>query len=195
MIYDYENKELIIKIVYYGPAMSGKTTSIMALFSHFGKKTSVKSIESTVGRTLFFDFGVLRFNGHNWSLKFLIYSATGQDFYASTRPATLNGVDGVIFICDGQLNSYDRNLRSWGELLTLYREEIYTIPIVVSLNKCDIGGNELIDELDFLRCISSEKYVNLAINRTSALNGVGIVKAFSEMIKFLFPELKLNVPL
>ena len=94
MIFDYENKTILVKIVYYGPAMSGKTTSLRYLFSLFGKEGEVESIESTVGRTLFFDFGVLQFKGTEWELKFLLYSATGQDFYASTRPSTLKGVYG-----------------------------------------------------------------------------------------------------
>ncbi|MGV9206185.1 MAG: gliding-motility protein MglA, partial [Promethearchaeia archaeon] len=85
MIFDHENKELQVKIVYYGPAMSGKTTSIKNLFKNFGQKDKLRSIENTIGRTLFFDFGILKFKGTNWNLKFLIYSATGQDFYASTR--------------------------------------------------------------------------------------------------------------
>jgi len=84
MIFNYENKTLQVKIVYYGPAMSGKTTSIKSLFSYFNKEHAVKSIDSSVGRTLFFDFGVLQFKGTEWGIKFLIYSATGQDFYAST---------------------------------------------------------------------------------------------------------------
>lgn len=82
MIFDWENKVIQVKIVYYGPAMSGKTTSLKYLFSYFGKLKELDSIESTVGRTLFFDFGVLKFKGSQWGLKFLIYSATGQDFYA-----------------------------------------------------------------------------------------------------------------
>ncbi|GAG76664.1 unnamed protein product, partial [marine sediment metagenome] len=70
------------------------------LFKHFGKTDKITSIESTVGRTLFFDFGVLEFKGAEWDLNFQIYSATGQDFYASTRPSTLIGVDGIIFVVD-----------------------------------------------------------------------------------------------
>ena len=61
MIVDYCDKTLSIKIVYFGPALSGKTTSIKALFSDFGKGEEVCSIESTVDRTLFFDYGVVTF--------------------------------------------------------------------------------------------------------------------------------------
>jgi GTPase SAR1 family protein len=113
MIYDYESKTLQVKLVYYGPAMSGKTTSIKYLFSYFKKGENLESIESSVGRTLFFDFGVLHFKGSYWEIKFLIYSATGQDFYASTRPATLNGVDGIIFIADSHHDCLKHNIRSY----------------------------------------------------------------------------------
>ena len=116
MIFDYRNKTLQVKIVYYGPAMSGKTTSIKSLFPYFNKEDSVKSIDNSVGRTLFFDFGVLNFKGAEWGLKFLIYSATGQDFYASTRPATLNGVDGLIFVVASQIEFLEHNLRACNEL-------------------------------------------------------------------------------
>ena len=137
MIYDYENKTIQVKIVYYGPAMSGKTTSIKHLFSYFNKEDTLTSIDSTIGRTLFFDFGALEFKGAEWSLKFLIYSATGQDFYASTRPATLNGVDGIIFVVDSRKQCLQHNLRSWNELETMFREEFHNLPIVISLNKSD----------------------------------------------------------
>ena len=193
MILDYEQKILIVKIVYYGPAMSGKTTSIRALFTHFGREMTLDSIESSVGRTLFFDFGVLQFKGAEWSLKFLIYSATGQDFYASTRPATLNGVDGIIFIGDGRLNAYNRNIQSWNELLEMFREEIYSVPIVISLNKYDLKEIEKINEAEFLQRISFENYEKLSINRTSELEGIGVLQAFNEMIRFLFPHLKIDV--
>ena len=151
MIFDYEDKIIQIKIVYYGPAMSGKTTSLKYLFSYLGKEEKLESIESTVGRTLFFDFGVLQIKGAEWSLKFLLYTATGQDFYAGTRPATLNGVDGIIFVADAQSEYLAQNLRSWGELKTLFGNEIYNLPIIIALNKYDIDSSNLPESLRILR--------------------------------------------
>ena len=43
MIIDSLDNTIQIKIVYFGPAMSGKTTSLKALFNHFGKKNEVAS--------------------------------------------------------------------------------------------------------------------------------------------------------
>ena len=193
MIFDWENKVIQVKIVYYGPAMSGKTTSLKYLFSHFGKLKELDSIENTVGRTLFFDFGVLKFKGSQWGLKFLIYSATGQDFYASTRPATLNGVDGIIFVADSQFEYLEHNLRSWNELKTLFGLEIYNLPLVIALNKCDIEYDKRLEKTKFMEYIEFEKYKFLSIINTIAINGKGIMDSFKEIIGFLFPQLTINM--
>ncbi|MFX0000680.1 MAG: ATP/GTP-binding protein [Candidatus Hodarchaeota archaeon] len=193
MIFDYESKILQVKIVYYGPAMSGKTTSIKSLFSYFHKEHTVKSIDSSVGRTLFFDFGVLHFEGATWGLKFLIYSATGQDFYASTRPATLNGVDGLIFVVDSQIECLEHNRRSWNELKTLFGSNFYNIPIVISLNKSDMFEIEELDKGKFLSYIDYHRFRHISLKKTIAIKGKGVIDSFNELIKFIFPELKLNI--
>lgn len=193
MILNYDSKTLQVKIVYYGPAMSGKTTSIKFLFSHFKKEDSIKSIDSTVGRTLFFDFGILDFKGTEWSVKFLIYSATGQDFYASTRPATLKGVDGLIFVVDSQIMFLEHNIRSWNELKTLFGNEFYNIPIVISLNKSDLIMNQCIEKNEFLSHIEYDRFRKISFQNTAAIKGLGVLNSFSELIKFIFPQLNINL--
>jgi len=193
MIFNYDNKTLQVKIVYYGPAMSGKTTSIKSLFSYFNKEHTVKSIDSSVGRTLFFDFGVLHFEGAEWGLKFLIYSATGQDFYASTRPATLNGVDGLIFVVDSQIESLEHNKRSWNELRTLFGSNFYNIPIVISLNKCDIFEKKNLEKDDFLSYIDYHRFRHISLKKTIAINGKGVLDSFNDLIRFIFPQLNINL--
>ena len=195
MIFDYETKTLQVKIVYYGPAMSGKTTSIKYLFSYFNKKSELNSIDNTVGRTLFFDFGVLNFQGSTWNLKFLIYSATGQDFYASTRPATLNGVDGLIFVVDSRKIYLKHNLRSWNELRTLFGNEFYNIPTVISMNKSDINNMEKLTPEDFMNYIDYFRFKELCINKTIAIDGDGVLASFNKLVSFIFPQLKLKTNL
>jgi len=73
MIIDHIDKTISIKIVYFGPALSGKTTSIKTLFSIFGKDEELCSIESTVNRTLFFDYGTVTFQNQDWKIKIHIY--------------------------------------------------------------------------------------------------------------------------
>lgn len=191
MIYDYENKTLQVKIVYYGPAMSGKTTSIKYLFSYFNREKNLESIDSSVGRTLFFDFGILHFYGDEWGLKFLVYSATGQDFYASTRPATLNGVDGIIFVVDSRMNCLHHNLRSWNELKMLFGSEFYNIPLVVALNKYDIFNEMKIQVEEFKDKINFSAFKQISIKKTKAINGDGILDSFYGIIGFIFPRISL----
>ena len=100
MIINALEKSVNIKVVYYGPALSGKTTSLKSLFNHFGKIHEVESIENSVNRTLFFDYGTLVFQNKEWELKIHVYSTTGQDFYIITRPVTLQSIDVIIFVAD-----------------------------------------------------------------------------------------------
>ena len=193
MLYDLRNKTIQVKIVYYGPAMSGKTTSLKHLFKYFGKEKLLESIDNTVGRTLFFDFGVLQFKGNEWGLKCLLYTATGQDFYASTRPATLNGVDGIIFVADSQIEYLEHNMRSWNELRALFGNEMYNVPIVVSLNKYDLENGKKLDKRLFIDSIDFQKFKWLSIKKTIAINGEGVLESFKRIIGFLFPQLTLNI--
>ncbi len=188
MIHDEEKKTTQIKIVYYGPALSGKTTTIKYLFKYYGQEKKLSSIESSVGRTLFFDFGTLPFKGAKWMLKFLMYTATGQDFYAITRPIILRGVDGIIFVADLQKESLEHNIRSWTELTSFFKEELYGIPIVIALNKDDLEDEGKIDEKDFMEHVDIDKFKKLSILRTIAIDGSGVLDSFSQMLKFWYPN-------
>lgn len=193
MIIDYEKKTILIKIVYYGPAMSGKTTSLKFLFSHFGKEDHIESIENSVGRTLFFDFGTLSFKGNDWNIKFLLYSATGQDFYVTTRPATLRGVDGIIFVLDAQFKYKRRNTTSWYELEEYFGESIYEIPIVVALNKYDLDDVKTINHIALIDFINLKHFKKIQINKTIALTGCGILESFQMIVSLIFPQLEVSV--
>jgi hypothetical protein len=192
MILNYEEKKIQVKIVYYGPAMSGKTTSIRYLFKYFNKDTQLNSIENSVGRTLFFDFGILEFKGITWDLKFLFYSATGQDFYASTRPATLKGVDGIIFVVDSKKECLDHNFRSWKELNYYFGEDLYQIPVIIALNKYDLNNGKKIDTQDLVPVIDFDKFNKIHVNKTIATIGKGILDSFEKIVKFIFPNIRFD---
>jgi hypothetical protein len=189
MIFNHNNKEIQIKIVYYGPAMSGKTTSIKYLFNHFNKGETLNSIENSVGRTLFFDFGVLRFKGAEWELKFLIYSATGQDFYASTRPATLRGVDGIIFVIDSNVECKTRIINSWKELEIFFNDNLYNIPLLIAINKNDVNYAKKIEKKDLMPHINFEKFNHIYIKKTEAITGKGILNSFNTIVNSIFPNI------
>lgn len=190
MMINYNAKIVQTKIVYYGPAMSGKTTSLKSLFRSMNKDSDLKSIETTTGRTLFFDFGTLDFKGLEWTIKIYLYSTTGQDFYQSTRPATLCGVDGVIFVVDSQRALLQYNKNSWNELRRFFADKIKQIPIVICMNKYDhddkITGDVLREEFKLARG------QDVRIIPSIATAGIGVKEAFSDVMSRIFPNFKLE---
>ena len=186
MIIDHCDKTISIKIVYFGPALSGKTTSIKALFSHFGKKDELKSIENTVNRTLFFDYGTVTFQNEEWILKIHIYTTTGQDFYLITRPITLRAVDGVIFVLDSQKAVYDRNLISWNELNSYFQEALKELPLIIAFNKQDLPDK--FNSIQFRRQINYQKFRNIDSRNTIALSGEGILGCFEDILKLILQK-------
>ncbi len=137
MITDLASRTITIKVVYFGCAMSGKTTSLKRIFEKMGHIEDLRSIETQAGRTLFFDWGSILFESGGWKIKVDLWSATGQDFYAQTRPTILTGADGIIFVADSLPTLIKENEASWIELMSLITNIQKKVPVVISLNKRD----------------------------------------------------------
>ena len=187
MIIDHLNQTIQIKVVFFGPALSGKTTTLKSLFKHFGKEDSVLSIESTIRRTLFFDYGNITFENNKWRLKIHIYSTTGQDFYIITRPTTLQGIDGIIFVADSQQSAYYRNLTSWNELCNYFGDHFIKLPKVLAFNKQDLY--EKFNSTDFLENINSFKFKNFKTKKTVATHGYGVVESFEQLMELILKKI------
>ncbi len=187
MIIDQLTRTIQLKICYFGPALSGKTTSIKALFNHFGKKDRVLSIDSSIRRTLFFDYGTINFENQQWHLKIHLYSTTGQDFYIITRPVTLQAIDGIIFIADSQQDVYYRNLTSWNELCNYFEDAIINLPKLIAFNKQDLPDK--FSPAVFLENINYFKFKNIDFKKTIALSSEGILDCFEEILSLVFKHL------
>lgn len=175
MIIDYGSKTIGLKIVFFGPAMSGKTTSIRWLFSALECADRLTSIENTVGRTMFCDFGTIPIPLDDvWSLNAHVWSATGQDFYRSTREVVLVGADGVVFVADSQRHLLDENLASWNELMASVDEGTGPLPVVVCLNKQDLPNTVGEEEIrQHLRIPGA-----IRVFKSIAKEGYNVIEAF-----------------
>jgi len=187
MIIDHLSQTIQLKICYFGPALSGKTTTMKSLFKHFGKEDRILSIESSIRRTLFFDYGTITFENKQWLLKLHLYSTTGQDFYIITRPITLQAIDGIIFVADSQNSAYYRNLTSWNELCNYFEENFQNIPKILAFNKQDL--EDKFNTSEFLENINSFKYGNLKTKKTVALTGEGVVESFEELLELILKKI------
>ena len=100
-IINYASKEIQFKVVYYGPALCGKTTNLAYIHSRIPEahRVDLVSLATAADRTLFFDF--LPLNSvilQGFKTKFQLYTVPGQVMYNTTRQLVLRSVDGVVFV-------------------------------------------------------------------------------------------------
>ena len=120
-IINQATKELQVKVVYYGPALGGKTTNLVQVHDHVqtaqGNKGKLVSLATSSDRTLFFDFlpiEALAIKG--FKTKFQLYTVPGQVIYNTTRQLVLRGVDGIVFVADSQYEKMEENIKSFVNL-------------------------------------------------------------------------------
>ncbi|MEM1453054.1 MAG: ADP-ribosylation factor-like protein, partial [Planctomycetota bacterium] len=151
---NFAQKSVTVKIVYYGPGMSGKTTNLEVVHQRApeSNKGDLTSISTDGDRTLFFDFMPLDLGTvAGMRTQFQIYTVPGQVYYNSTRKLVLQGVDGVIFIADSSASMMEENLESLGNLaenLAEYGKDIAEIPMVIQYNKRDLPDALPVEELE-----------------------------------------------
>ncbi|MCS7013022.1 MAG: ADP-ribosylation factor-like protein [Chloroherpetonaceae bacterium] len=150
---NYANKEIIIKIVYYGPGMSGKTTNLQVIHQMVPQEAASKmiSLATEQDRTLFFDLLPLSLGSvKGFNTKFQLYTVPGQVYYNTTRKLVLNGVDGVVFVADSQQGKMAENKESMQNLkenLAEYGIDLAKFAVVIQYNKRDLPNIYSIEEL------------------------------------------------
>lgn len=188
---NYNNKEITIKIVYYGPALSGKTTCLKYIYAskEFQKKGKLITLDTDGDRTLFFDFlpvevGTLG----DYTIKMQLYTVPGQVAYDTTRKLVLQGADGVVFVADSQKVMRDQNIDSFHNLKTnlgLNNIAFSEVPIILHYNKRDIADVLTIDQLnEDLNTLSRPFFP------TTATSGENILEGLSSIMKLVIIYLK-----
>jgi len=153
---NFAQKTVNVKIVYYGPGMSGKTTNLEVVHQRAPKENrgDLTSISTDGDRTLFFDYMPLDLGTvAGMRTCFQVYTVPGQVYYNSTRKLVLQGVDGVIFVADSAPSMVEQNLESLRNLeenLNEYGKSLATLPHVIQWNKRDLPDAMSVEELDRL---------------------------------------------
>jgi len=184
-------RKLMLKVVYYGPALSGKTTNLMQLHTLLQpqRKGELMVLETRDDRTLFFDvmpIGLRSASGLDLRLK--LYTVPGQVQHDSTRKAVLSRADGVIFVADSQPAQQDNNANAFDNLADNLQKlgmDIERLPVVVQFNKRDLPG--AVDEDELQARWSATPWTPLSM--ASALKGVGVVESFRQLLRRLYPRL------
>lgn len=141
---DFTARELTLKLVYYGPALSGKTTNLQSLHDVSASDATgrLMTLETRDDRTLFFDLLPLSFQGKSGlSVRIKVFTVPGQVIHASTRRLVLQGADGVVFVADSRANETDKNAESFRDLRENLKQNglsIKEMPLVIQFNKRDL---------------------------------------------------------
>jgi mutual gliding-motility protein MglA len=156
-IINQATKELQVKIVYYGPAMGGKTTNLVKVHENIQtarEKGKLVSLATSSDRTLFFDFLPIEAVAiKGFKTKFQLYTVPGQVIYNTTRQLVLRGVDGIVFVADSQYDKMTDNVESFANLednLRTLKLNLADIPYVLQYNKRDLPNVAPTDYMEFL---------------------------------------------
>ncbi len=184
-------KEILVKIVYYGPGLGGKTTTLEHIHKtakpeHRGKMIS---LSTPVDRTLYFDFLPIRLPKiGKYIFRLQLFTVPGQVHYNATRKLVLTGADGVVMVVDSQLSRMDANIESLDNLrdnLAEQKLDLDTIPLTLQYNKRDIDNIASIEQLD--KTLNHQNRFSLG---TCALTGEGVYEGLQTITKTVLKDLK-----
>ncbi len=181
---NHAQRELTVKIVYYGPGLSGKTTNLQLI--HQRTRPDVRgrllTVETHDDRTLFFDLLPLFFaTASGFKVKVKLFTVPGQVIHNATRRIVLQGADAVAFIADSRRSAGPENNAYWKNLQENMREnglDAAQVPIVIQFNKRDLPDTKTDAEID-----ESRKKGKEAVIGAIAIRGVGVLETLAEVLK------------
>ncbi|SFR67263.1 hypothetical protein SAMN05216203_2422 [Marinobacter daqiaonensis] len=186
--YCSDDNRLNLKVVFYGPALSGKTTNLMQLHTLLmpERKGELMVLETRDDRTLFFDMLPIGLRGSSGlDLRLKLYTVPGQVQHDSTRKAVLSRADGIIFVADSLSAQQDNNAIAFGNLeenLEKVGLDIEALPLVIQFNKRDMADIVAEDVLQERWGPTPWSPLQMA----SAINGTGVVDTFRALLDRLY---------
>ncbi|HJX37348.1 MAG TPA: gliding-motility protein MglA [Anaerolineae bacterium] len=190
MFVNWKMREINLKLVYYGPALSGKTTNLEYVHSRTNPRLrgDLISLKTRGDRTLYFDFMQLELGRiKGLKPKFNLYTVPGQPCYVASRRLVLQGADGVVYVADSQLNRLKANIeamRSLEENLMALGMNPDEFPMVLQYNKRD------------LRSIAPIALLRIQLARDGApqfqsvaTDGVGVLETLKAAINLIVSKL------
>ncbi len=185
MLIDKNKKEINCKIVYYGPALSGKTTNLKYIHKRLGPnhRGELVSVDTKGERTLFFDFLPVEIPlAKGFKLRFHLYTVPGQFFYQSSRKLVLRGADGIVYVADSSASRKESNIQIMKEMLdvlALYKmKPVEDVPIILQYNKRDLPDAMPVEELEKMLNPWGVPYVEAV-----AVSGVGVFQTLDLIVK------------
>lgn len=195
MYINYARREITIKVVYYGPALGGKTTNLIQIHDHVAdsQRSDLISLKTAEDRTLFFDFLELQLGKiGGLAPRAQLYTVPGQARYEASRRLVLRGADGVVFVGDSQLQRQQDNLESWlgmKQHLASYGIDSQGFPIILQLNKRDLPGAVSLDLFRKTLSLNGESPIFEAV----AVDGRGVRETLRAIMERVVVRLRREI--
>lgn len=180
---DFQGRELTLKLVYYGPALSGKTTNLQAIHELVAPdlRGRLMTLETKDDRTLFFDLLPLVISaGKGLSVRIKLFTVPGQVLHNATRRLVLQGADGIAFIADSQRSETKANAAAFQNLrqnLVDNGIDAAKTPLVIQFNKRDMPGIRTDEEIDAMAAKGREP-----VFKAVALRGQGVIETLVGLV-------------
>jgi signal recognition particle receptor subunit beta len=181
-------REITVKVVYYGPALSGKTTNLQQLHALMAPqaRSQMVTLDTKEDRTLYFDFLPIEFGtSAGFAVKIKLFTVPGQVMHRSTRKVVLGGADAVAFVADSQLAGASANQYSWRDMeanLKANGIDFKRMPKVVQFNKRDLPDVKPLQEI-------KNAWGDIPTFPAVAVRGEGVLETFRELMRLLFRSL------
>ena len=189
MQFNTGQRELTLKIVYYGPGLSGKTTNLRALYQRVQPhlRGHLMTLDTADDRTLFFDTLPLVFRAGNLKVKLKLFTVPGQVMHNSTRRIVLQGADAIAFIADSQPSKRQENYKYWLNMVENLKANglaIETLPNVVQWNKKDLGDGTTVEAIAKMKQENKQP-----VFEAVAVRGEGVVETFLGLVDLTFEQI------
>ncbi len=191
MQFSSAQREIVIKIVYYGPPLSGKTTNLQSIHKLLGAKTCgrLTTLDTADDRTLFFDLlPLIVSSASGYKIKIKLFTVPGQVIHAATRRLVLQGADGIVFVADSQLAEAKTNNEFWKGMKGHIAEnglDPSAVPTVIQFNKRDLPNVRSDADLDRIKEKSNEP-----VFKAVAIDGDGVLETLHGLLVLLFKDLQ-----
>jgi signal recognition particle receptor subunit beta len=187
---NHAQRELTVKIVYYGPGLSGKTTNLQMVHERTSSdvRGRLLTVETHDDRTLFFDLLPVFFStASGFKVKIKLFTVPGQVIHNATRRIVLQGADGVAFIADSRRAAGLENNSYWKNLMENMREnnlDPAQVPVVIQYNKRDLPETKTDAEIEETRRKGREPVVGAI-----AIRGIGVLETLFTVLQAAYRSL------
>ncbi len=191
--FNFSERTIKAKVVYYGPPQSGKTTNLEQIhrISDPHGANRLISLNTAQDRTLFFDllpFSLGSVSGYDFKIQ--LYTVPGQVQYNATRRVVLAGADAVVFVADSRRPMAKENLAAFENMkvnLLANRLVPEKVPLVVQYNKQDLEPLVPKEELDRTLNFWGRKAFPAV-----AARGEGVMETFGAVVQDMLSAIALK---